>query len=74
MMGIHALLTNFVEKFLRMVRFGNTGFAMIAGYRDVVISSMTIKKVYYVEVPLGYHNPKYVVPLMYWKIRLTASR
>nr|GEV08064.1 hypothetical protein [Tanacetum cinerariifolium] len=49
MMGNRALLTNFVEKFLGTVRFGNNDFAMIAGYGDVVIGSMTIKKVYYVE-------------------------
>nr|GEZ08943.1 integrase, catalytic region, zinc finger, CCHC-type, peptidase aspartic, catalytic [Tanacetum cinerariifolium] len=44
-----ALLTNFVEKFLGTVGFGNNDFAVIAGYGDVVIGSMTIKKVYYVE-------------------------
>nr|GFD22045.1 integrase, catalytic region, zinc finger, CCHC-type, peptidase aspartic, catalytic [Tanacetum cinerariifolium] len=44
-----ALLTNFVEKFLGTVRFGNNDFAMIAGYGDVVIGSIAIKKVYYVE-------------------------
>ncbi|GJZ93655.1 retrovirus-related pol polyprotein from transposon TNT 1-94 [Tanacetum coccineum] len=33
----------------RTVRFGNNNFAVIAGYGDVVIGSMTIKKVYYVE-------------------------
>nr|GFA35745.1 hypothetical protein [Tanacetum cinerariifolium] len=49
MMGNRALLTNFVEKFLGTVRFGNNDFAVIAGYGDVVIGSMTIKKVYYVE-------------------------
>nr|GEZ50364.1 reverse transcriptase domain-containing protein [Tanacetum cinerariifolium] len=49
MMGNRALLTNFMEKFLGMVRFGNNDFALIAGYGDVVIGSMTIKKVYYVE-------------------------
>nr|GEV94713.1 integrase, catalytic region, zinc finger, CCHC-type, peptidase aspartic, catalytic [Tanacetum cinerariifolium] len=49
MMGNRALLTNFVETFLRTVRFGNNDFAVIAGYGDVVIGSMTIKKVYYVE-------------------------
>nr|GEY98709.1 integrase, catalytic region, zinc finger, CCHC-type, peptidase aspartic, catalytic [Tanacetum cinerariifolium] len=54
MTGNRALLTNFVEKFLGTVRFGNNDFAMIAGYVDVVIGSMTINKVYYVEV-LG-HN------------------
>nr|GFC74594.1 integrase, catalytic region, zinc finger, CCHC-type, peptidase aspartic, catalytic [Tanacetum cinerariifolium] len=42
----HALLTNFVEKFLETVRIGNNDFAVIAGYGDVVIGSMTIKKVY----------------------------
>nr|GEY54543.1 hypothetical protein [Tanacetum cinerariifolium] len=49
MMGNRALLTNFVEKFLGTVHFGNNDFAMIAGYGDVVIRLMTIKKVYYVE-------------------------
>nr|GFB97408.1 retrovirus-related Pol polyprotein from transposon TNT 1-94 [Tanacetum cinerariifolium] len=49
MMGNRALLTNFVKKFLGTVRFGNNDFAVIAGYGDVVIGSMTIKKVYYVE-------------------------
>nr|GFB28090.1 integrase, catalytic region, zinc finger, CCHC-type, peptidase aspartic, catalytic [Tanacetum cinerariifolium] len=44
-----ALLTNFVEKFLGMIRFANNDFAVIVGYRDVVIGSMTIKKVYYVK-------------------------
>nr|GEW23469.1 integrase, catalytic region, zinc finger, CCHC-type, peptidase aspartic, catalytic [Tanacetum cinerariifolium] len=53
MTGNRALLTNFVEKFLGTVRFGNNDFAVIAGYGDVVIGSMTIKKVYYVE-GLGY--------------------
>nr|GEZ10765.1 integrase, catalytic region, zinc finger, CCHC-type, peptidase aspartic, catalytic [Tanacetum cinerariifolium] len=49
MTGNRALLMNFVEKFLGMVRFGNNDFAVIAGCRDVVIGSMTIKKFYYVE-------------------------
>nr|GEW98160.1 retrovirus-related Pol polyprotein from transposon TNT 1-94 [Tanacetum cinerariifolium] len=49
MTGYRALLTNFVEKFLGTVRFGNNDFAVIAGYGDVVIGSMTIKKVYYVK-------------------------
>nr|GEU35277.1 hypothetical protein [Tanacetum cinerariifolium] len=49
MTGNRALLTNFMEKFLGTVRFGNIDFAGIAGYGDVVIGSMTIKKVYYVE-------------------------
>nr|GEX97716.1 retrovirus-related Pol polyprotein from transposon TNT 1-94 [Tanacetum cinerariifolium] len=49
MTGNHALLTNFVEKFLETVRFSNNDFAVIAGYGDVVIGSMMIKKYYYVE-------------------------
>nr|GFA80213.1 integrase, catalytic region, zinc finger, CCHC-type, peptidase aspartic, catalytic [Tanacetum cinerariifolium] len=49
MMGNRALLTNFMEKFLGTVRFGNNDFAVIDGYGDVIIGSMTLKKVYYVE-------------------------
>nr|GEZ92020.1 hypothetical protein [Tanacetum cinerariifolium] len=49
MTGNRTLLTNFVEKFLGTVRFGNNDFAVIDGYGDVVIGSMTIKKVYYVD-------------------------
>nr|GEW28553.1 retrovirus-related Pol polyprotein from transposon TNT 1-94 [Tanacetum cinerariifolium] len=49
MTGNRALLTNFVEKFLGTVCFGNNDFAVIDGYGDVVIGSMTIKKVYYVD-------------------------
>nr|GFB03190.1 hypothetical protein [Tanacetum cinerariifolium] len=49
MTGNRALLTNFVEKFLRTVSFGNNDFVVISGYGDVVIGSMTIKKLYYVE-------------------------
>nr|GFA43302.1 retrovirus-related Pol polyprotein from transposon TNT 1-94 [Tanacetum cinerariifolium] len=33
-----------LSSFLKTVRFGNNDFAMIAGYGDVVIGSMTIKK------------------------------
>nr|GEV48379.1 retrovirus-related Pol polyprotein from transposon TNT 1-94 [Tanacetum cinerariifolium] len=49
MTGNRALLTNFVEKFIGTVRFGNNDFAVIAGYGDVVIGSIMIKKVYYIE-------------------------
>ncbi|GJW23030.1 integrase, catalytic region, zinc finger, CCHC-type containing protein [Tanacetum coccineum] len=49
MMGNRALLTKCMEKFLGTVRFGNNDFAVIGGYGDVVIGSITIKKVYYVE-------------------------
>nr|GEY05514.1 retrovirus-related Pol polyprotein from transposon TNT 1-94 [Tanacetum cinerariifolium] len=44
-----ALLTNFMEKFLGTIRFGNNDFVVIVGYGDVVIGSMTINRVYYVE-------------------------
>ncbi|GJS01238.1 retrovirus-related pol polyprotein from transposon TNT 1-94 [Tanacetum coccineum] len=54
MTGNHALLKNFMDKFLGTVRFDNDDFAVIAGYGDLVLGSMTIKKVYYVEC-LG-HN------------------
>nr|GFA17961.1 hypothetical protein [Tanacetum cinerariifolium] len=40
MTGNRALLTNFVEKFLGIVRFGNNDFAVIAGYGDVVIATI----------------------------------
>nr|GEX28784.1 hypothetical protein [Tanacetum cinerariifolium] len=49
MMGNRALLTNFVEKFFGTVWFGNNDFKVIAGYGDVDIGSMKIKKVYYVK-------------------------
>nr|GFA14410.1 putative ribonuclease H-like domain-containing protein [Tanacetum cinerariifolium] len=49
MTGNRDLLTNFVEKFLGTIRFSNNDFAVIVGYGDVVIGSMTIKKVYYVK-------------------------
>nr|GFC31296.1 retrovirus-related Pol polyprotein from transposon TNT 1-94 [Tanacetum cinerariifolium] len=49
MTGNHALLTNFVEKFFGTVHFGNNDFAVIAGFGDVIIGSMMIKKVYYDE-------------------------
>nr|GEZ27228.1 integrase, catalytic region, zinc finger, CCHC-type, peptidase aspartic, catalytic [Tanacetum cinerariifolium] len=38
-----------LSSFLGTVRFGNNDFAVIVGYGDVVIGSMTIKKVYYVK-------------------------
>nr|GEX87002.1 retrovirus-related Pol polyprotein from transposon TNT 1-94 [Tanacetum cinerariifolium] len=37
------------KSFLERFAFGNNDFTVIAGYGDVVIGSMTIKKVYYVE-------------------------
>ncbi|GKE08263.1 retrovirus-related pol polyprotein from transposon TNT 1-94 [Tanacetum coccineum] len=43
------LLTNFVEKFMGTVKFGNDQIAPIFGYRDLVQGAITIKRVYYVE-------------------------
>ncbi|GKD71434.1 retrovirus-related pol polyprotein from transposon TNT 1-94, partial [Tanacetum coccineum] len=49
MTGNIKLLTNFVEKFLGTVKFGNDQIAPILGYEDLVQGAITIKRVYYVE-------------------------
>ncbi|GJV27024.1 retrovirus-related pol polyprotein from transposon TNT 1-94 [Tanacetum coccineum] len=49
MTGNLKLLTNFVEKFLGTVKFGNDQIAPILGYGDLVQGAITIKRVYYVE-------------------------
>nr|GEY69255.1 hypothetical protein [Tanacetum cinerariifolium] len=49
MKGNLKLLTNFVEKFLGSVKFGNDQIAQILGYGDLVQGTITIKTVYYVE-------------------------
>nr|GEW22011.1 hypothetical protein [Tanacetum cinerariifolium] len=49
MTGNLKLLTNFVEKFLGSVKFGNDQIAPILGYTDLVQGTVTIKRVYYVE-------------------------
>ncbi|GKB07966.1 retrovirus-related pol polyprotein from transposon TNT 1-94, partial [Tanacetum coccineum] len=49
MTGNLKLLTNFVEKFLGTVKFGNYQIAPILGYGDLVQGNITIKRVYYVE-------------------------
>nr|GEZ85156.1 integrase, catalytic region, zinc finger, CCHC-type, peptidase aspartic, catalytic [Tanacetum cinerariifolium] len=49
MTGNLKLLINFVEKFMRTVKFGNDQIAPILGYGDLVQGAVTIKKVYYVE-------------------------
>nr|GEZ87189.1 retrovirus-related Pol polyprotein from transposon TNT 1-94 [Tanacetum cinerariifolium] len=49
MTGNLKLLTNFVEKFLGSVKFGNDQIALILGYGDLVQGTVTIKRVYYVE-------------------------
>nr|GEY75441.1 hypothetical protein [Tanacetum cinerariifolium] len=42
MTGNRALLTNFMEKFLGTVRFGNNDFAVIAGYGDMIHESINV--------------------------------
>ncbi|GJV70717.1 retrovirus-related pol polyprotein from transposon TNT 1-94 [Tanacetum coccineum] len=49
MTGNLKLLSNFVEKFLGTVKFGNDQIALILGYGDLVQGKITIKRVYYVE-------------------------
>nr|GEU93950.1 retrovirus-related Pol polyprotein from transposon TNT 1-94 [Tanacetum cinerariifolium] len=49
MMGNHSFLTNFVENFIGMVRFGNNDFVVIASCGDVVIGTMMTKNIYYVK-------------------------
>nr|GEU92125.1 retrovirus-related Pol polyprotein from transposon TNT 1-94 [Tanacetum cinerariifolium] len=43
------LLTNFMEKFLGIVKFGNDQIASILGYGDLVQGTIAVKWVYYVE-------------------------
>ncbi|GJT30391.1 retrovirus-related pol polyprotein from transposon TNT 1-94 [Tanacetum coccineum] len=42
-------LTNFINKFLGTVKFGNDHVAKILGYGDYQIENVTISRVYYVE-------------------------
>ncbi|GJY18573.1 retrovirus-related pol polyprotein from transposon TNT 1-94 [Tanacetum coccineum] len=49
MTGDRSQLTNFVNKFLGTVKFGNDHVAKILGYGDYQIGNVTILKVYYVE-------------------------
>ncbi|GJZ65590.1 integrase, catalytic region, zinc finger, CCHC-type containing protein [Tanacetum coccineum] len=49
MAGNLKLLSNFVEKFLGTVKFGNDQTELIIGYGDLVQGNITIKRVYYVE-------------------------
>nr|GEU53070.1 hypothetical protein [Tanacetum cinerariifolium] len=49
MIGNLKLLTNFVEKFMGSVKFGNDQIAPILGYGDLVQGTVTIKRVYYIE-------------------------
>nr|GEX89212.1 retrovirus-related Pol polyprotein from transposon TNT 1-94 [Tanacetum cinerariifolium] len=47
--GDRSQLTNFVNKFLKRVKFSNNQIAKIMGYGDYKIENVTISKVYYVE-------------------------
>ncbi|GJV13019.1 retrovirus-related pol polyprotein from transposon TNT 1-94 [Tanacetum coccineum] len=49
MTGDRSQLTNFVNKFLGTVKFGNDHVAKILGYGDYRIGNVTISRVYYVE-------------------------
>nr|GEV92187.1 integrase, catalytic region, zinc finger, CCHC-type, peptidase aspartic, catalytic [Tanacetum cinerariifolium] len=47
--GDRSQLTNFVNKFLGTVKFGNDHVAKIMGYGDYKIGNVTISRVYFVE-------------------------
>ncbi|GJW42041.1 retrovirus-related pol polyprotein from transposon TNT 1-94 [Tanacetum coccineum] len=49
MTGDRSKLTNFVNKFLGTIKFGNDHVAKILGYGDYHIGNVTISRVYYVE-------------------------
>ncbi|GKF79410.1 hypothetical protein Tco_0234978 [Tanacetum coccineum] len=49
MTGDRSQLTNFVSKFLGIVKFGNDQVAKIMGFGDYQIGNVTISRVYYVE-------------------------
>ncbi|GKD85329.1 integrase, catalytic region, zinc finger, CCHC-type containing protein [Tanacetum coccineum] len=49
MTGDRSQLTNFVNKFLGTVKFGNDHVEMILGHGDYQIGNVTILRVYYVE-------------------------
>nr|GEV96707.1 integrase, catalytic region, zinc finger, CCHC-type, peptidase aspartic, catalytic [Tanacetum cinerariifolium] len=49
MTGDRSQLTNFVNKFLGMVKFGNDHLAKIMGYGDYKIGNVTISRVYFME-------------------------
>nr|GEV53977.1 integrase, catalytic region, zinc finger, CCHC-type, peptidase aspartic, catalytic [Tanacetum cinerariifolium] len=49
MTGDRSQLTNFVNKFLGTVKFGNDHVAKIMGYGDYKIGNVTISRVYFIE-------------------------
>nr|GEU68231.1 uncharacterized mitochondrial protein AtMg00810-like [Tanacetum cinerariifolium] len=48
-LGDRSQLTNFISKYLGIVKFGNDHIAKIMGYGDYHIRNVTISRVYYVE-------------------------
>nr|GEU90179.1 hypothetical protein [Tanacetum cinerariifolium] len=48
MTGDRSQLTNFVDKFLGMIKFGNDHMAKIMGYGDYQIGNVTISRVYFI--------------------------
>nr|GEU45545.1 copia protein [Tanacetum cinerariifolium] len=49
MTGDRSQLTNFIDKFLGTVKFGNDHVAKIMGYGDYEIGNVTISRVYFVD-------------------------
>nr|GEX82863.1 retrovirus-related Pol polyprotein from transposon TNT 1-94 [Tanacetum cinerariifolium] len=49
MTGNLKLLSNFMEKFIGTVKFGNDQITLILGYGELVQGTITIKRVYYVK-------------------------
>ncbi|GKC04498.1 hypothetical protein Tco_0996108, partial [Tanacetum coccineum] len=47
--GNRSKLKNFMEKFIKTVKFRNDHFGAIMGYGDYVIGDSVISRVYYVE-------------------------
>ncbi|GKG13140.1 hypothetical protein Tco_0350100, partial [Tanacetum coccineum] len=68
MTGNLKLLTNFVDKFLGMVKFGNDQIAPILGYGDLVQGTITIKRVYYVEGQITIYSPLVNSMMRIWKL------
>nr|GEX42480.1 hypothetical protein [Tanacetum cinerariifolium] len=71
MTGNLKLMCNFVEKFLRTVRFGNDQFVPILGYGDLVQGNVMINRVYYVK-GLN-HNLFFVGQFVTWIWRLLSG-
>ncbi|GJT98694.1 retrovirus-related pol polyprotein from transposon TNT 1-94 [Tanacetum coccineum] len=68
MTGDRSQLTNFVNKFLGTIKFGNDHVAKILGYGDYQIGNVKISRVYYVE-GLG-HNLFFVGQFCYSNLKV----